>query len=330
MPESNQNLSIADIKKAIETGGVSASELRELLAAYPSKKAEVEPKKSNVGQILSYIGSGFVLLGVSFIISIYWESYDSWLKVAVTLGSGLIFWLMSVLFLNTKLDHSVSLSAYLVGMILTTTGVVVLISDVLKPEQSLAPLYLAIGYLFIAALQGIQILLQRHWANILFGYFHYLVAVWLLYTYFVGKFDITTTTTMYILFGITGITLLSGSSIIKFTFVHVSRLLQIFGTMLIAATAFGVATEYKWFYGFVMALTLLLGLVWGIYKKLLIMIGITIFWLFIYVQWLNVQYFQSQVTWGQSLIVLGLVCIGLYQLSKSHKLTKIPFKFGKA
>lgn len=327
MSEHDKKITILDIKNAISNGEVTTSEISDLLFAYPSNKPIINNKENNaVSQVISYIGAGLIFLGILFISSIYWENFDSWLKVGITLGTGLIFWLTSVLLLNTSVHKSIPLASHFIGAFLVSFGIGTLIYEAFKPEPSQYGIYLGIGFLFVATIQGMQLIFQRHWANILSFYFYFLASFWFLYAYLVTKFDITTNITQYILFGLTGLVLIYGFNFFRLTFVHTSRLFQIFGSMFLFAMAFGLATEYKWFYGFVMALALLAGLVLGITKRYIITIGVSIFWMFIYIQWLSSEYFRNQVGWGQSLIVSGVATIAVFQLLKSRSIHKLNIK----
>jgi uncharacterized membrane protein len=71
---------------------------------------------------------------------------------------------------------------------------------------------------------------------------------------------------------------------------------------------------------------LIAGLAFGILKRYLITIGVSIFWMFIYLQWLSGEYFKDQVGWGQSLIVVGIALIAVYQLLKSRQPLKLAKK----
>jgi hypothetical protein len=327
MSELDKKITLLDIKQALASGYLDVSEVGDLLAAYPSSKPVIDKKiTGGVSQIISYIGAGLVFVGIVFISGIYWENFDSWLKVGVTLGAGMVLWLISVLLLNTNLDKSIPRAAHFVSTFLVSFGIGVLTYEAFKPDPSQYGLYLGTGFLFAATIQGIQLTFQKHWANILSFYFYFLASFWLFYAYLVTKFDVTTTTTEYILFVLTGLTLMYGSSFYNKSQVHISRLFQIFGSMFLFAAAFGVATQFKWFYGVVMALALIAGLAFGILKRYLITIGVSIFWMFIYLQWLSGEYFKDQVGWGQSLIVIGIALIAVYQLLKSRQPLKLSKK----
>jgi hypothetical protein len=327
MLEIDKKISILDIKQALASGDIDVSDVSDLLAAYPSSKPVIDKKNTGgVSQIISYIGAGLVFLGIVFIAAIYWENFDSWLKVGITLGAGLVLWLVSVLLLNTNLEKSIPKAAHFVSTSLVSFGIGVLTYEAFKPDPSQYGLYLGIGFLFAATIQGIQLIFQRHWANILSFYFYFLASFWFIYAYLVTKFDVTTTTTEYILFVLTGLILMYGSNFYRKSQVHISRLFQIFGSMFVFAAAFGIATQYKWFYGFVMALVLIAGLTLGILKRYLITIGASIFWMFIYIQWLSGEYFKDQVGWGQSLIVIGVALIAVFQLLKSRPVPKLAPK----
>lgn len=328
MSKPNKKMTILDIKNAISNGEITTYEINDLLVAYPSNKPIInnQKEKNAVSQVISYIGASLVFLGILFISSIYWESFDSWLKVSISLGSGLLLWLISVLLLNTKVHRSIPLAFHFISILLVSFGIGVLVYEVFKPEPSQYAIYLGIGFIFATLIQGIQLIFQKHWANILSIYFYFLASFWLSYAYLVTRFNITTTITQYILFGFTGLALMYGSKFFRVTFSHVSRLFQIFGSMFLFAMAFGITTEYKWFYGFIMVLALLAGLVFGIIKRYIITIGVSIFWMFIYIQWLSSEYFRNQVGWGQSLIILGVTLILIFQTLRSRSTYKLSTK----
>ena len=322
MTDIQTKLTIEEVKRALESGDISQKDLQSLIGPTPAIKETVQPiakptkSGANQSQIISYIGSGLIFLGVVFISSIYWADFDNILKVGMTLGVGLLLWLVSIFLLNTKTHRSIPISLHLMSMILTSGGIGVVIFELLKPDSYDYSLYFGVGFLFLSLLLGIQLFFQRHWANVLAVYGYSTLSLWLFYTYFAGKYSITTTTTQYMLFALTGAVLFYGSIYLKKYFVHVSRLLQIGGSMFLLATAYGIATEYKWFYGIVMAITLMISLGLSIYKKYNITLGVTIFWLFSYVSWLNGEYFRNQVSWGQSLVVIGVAFLGVFQLTR--------------
>jgi hypothetical protein len=318
MSESIQKLTIQEIRDGLNRGDFSTEELRSLISK-PEIKA---PLSSGGSQILPFIGSTLIFLGLIFINSLYWETYDSWLKVGVTLGIGCVLWLASSLLTNTKVHRAIPSSVHLIASILIFGGILVTVLDIIKPNSHQNFLYLGLALLFPACIQGIQTIFQKSWIATLSGYFYFLSSFWFLYGYLADKYDIQATATMYAIFAFTGVSLYLASLVIKSTQIHISRLFQLGSGMFGYAACYGVASEYKWFYGVVMALALASGLGYTIYRKLYILLGVTLFWGYIYLQWLNWEYFKNQVGWGQSLVVLGVAMIGLFQLIRIKKVQK--------
>jgi hypothetical protein len=317
MSDQIQKLTIQEVKEGLARGDFSTADLSGLI---PKSSGDLSiGGGSNASQILPFIGSALVFLGLIFINSLYWETYDNWLKIGVTLITGCVVWFVSTLLANTKLHQSVSVSLHLIGSILVSGGILVTVLDIIKPNSHQNFLYLGLGFLFPACIQGIQTLFQKTWANTLSAYFYFLCSFWFLYGYFADVYNIQSTATMYAIFACTGASLYLASLAVRSTQIHISRLFQLGGGMFGYAAIYGVATEYKWFYGFVMALAIVAGLGYTIYKKLYIVLGVTLFWAYIYLQWLNWEYFKNQVGWGQSLIVIGVALIVIFQFLKSRK-----------
>jgi hypothetical protein len=327
MFSTKHHITLQSIEKALANGEIKSSELRTLLEKQEAKKTISHIK--NTSQIITYIGSGLVFLGLIFIGALYWGIFDGVLKTAITLGAGLVLWIMSIFLLKTNIQKSIPISMHFVGSILITGGVGVLIVELIKADTTQYGLFAGILFLICAAFQGIQLLSQRHWASLLSGYAYFLIGIWSFFGYFMNLLANDSSMPVYGLLLVTGSTLLYGAHEIKRNFIHISRLFEIFGSMFLFATAFGIATEHKVLYGSLMIPAVLVGLGFGIIKDRLILIGVSLLWLFFYLQWLNIEYFQNQSQWGLSLIVVGVVLIILYQLSTSATLIKFRKRLQK-
>ncbi len=306
-----------DIEQGLSQGVISIDDLTSIISSHRNKN-------SAFSNIITYIGIGFVLFGTSVLYAVYWPQFDSLLKILSTIGIGVVMWLVSVLFgVAQKHPSSISNALHLSGSVLCGVGVGLYATDVMKYQGFELYSTLSIGFGFLFVIQLIQYFFVKTWPTTLTLAGYFTLLFWFVYALIRSIYQVNTPYPDFVVYVITGGCYLLTSYVIAHKFIHLSRLGEIFGGMFVYGGMFGLMMEDKLFYGIIFLLTLVFGLLYVFMRKLLIGVGISIFWIYIYISWVSGEYFQNQAAWGQSLIVVGLLCLGGFHIWNTVQTTKI-------
>lgn len=94
-----------------------------------SKHAADKPPASVLSKLFGYIGGIFVFAGVAVFISMYWDDFGSAARVIVTLGSGLLAFLMALACLTDKKYERAATPLFLMSSLLQPTGILVMLRE---------------------------------------------------------------------------------------------------------------------------------------------------------------------------------------------------------
>lgn len=118
---------LQDVVSIIKHHDISLNEIKNALAH--NKGAQKKPSASVLSNLLAYIGGVFVFAGIGVFISMYWDDFGSAPRVIVTLGVGLIAFLMSLACLYEKKYEKAATPLFIIAAILQPMGILVMLNE---------------------------------------------------------------------------------------------------------------------------------------------------------------------------------------------------------
>ncbi len=125
----NRNEAIEDILSRLHSHGLTVGDL---LAAQkqPADPNTVEEKKSDVvATIFSYLGGIFVFAGITAFIAMQWDAMNSAARVVVTLGPGVVAFILGVISLKESRWVKLTTPLFLMAAWLQPTGLFVMLYE---------------------------------------------------------------------------------------------------------------------------------------------------------------------------------------------------------
>ncbi|MDD2832881.1 MAG: DUF2157 domain-containing protein [Methylotenera sp.] len=118
---------LQDIVSLAQHNDISLQEIAAALQA-PPRQGHKE-SSSVLSKLFGYIGGIFVFAGIGVFISMYWDDFGSAARVIVTLGSGLVAFIMGLMCLADKKYERAATPLLLMASILQPMGVLVMLQE---------------------------------------------------------------------------------------------------------------------------------------------------------------------------------------------------------
>ena len=109
----HNSISLDEIKHALETAPVLSS----------------KPSSSVLSKLFGYIGGIFVFAGIGIFINMNWDDFGSAARVIVTLGVGLMAFIMGLVCLHDKRYEKAATPLFIVASILQPMGILVMLQE---------------------------------------------------------------------------------------------------------------------------------------------------------------------------------------------------------
>lgn len=104
--------------------------LEEIAQALSTSQAQASKPSSGVlSKLFGYIGGIFVFAGIGVFISMYWDDFGSAARVIVTLGVGLVAFIMGIVCLNDKRYEKAATPLFLMASLLQPMGILVMLQE---------------------------------------------------------------------------------------------------------------------------------------------------------------------------------------------------------
>ncbi|MFA7350911.1 MAG: DUF2157 domain-containing protein [Methylotenera sp.] len=104
--------------------------LEEIAQAFNSPQIQtVKASSSVLSKLFGYIGGIFVFAGIGVFISMYWDDFGSAARVIVTLGTGLVAFIMGLVCLADKKYERAATPLFLISSFLQPTGILVMLQE---------------------------------------------------------------------------------------------------------------------------------------------------------------------------------------------------------
>lgn len=118
---------LQDIVALAQHNQITLAEIAQALAA-ASAQPNVEPA-SVLSKLFGYVGGIFVFAGIGVFISMYWDDFGSASRVIITLGSGLVAFVMGLVCLSDQKYERVATPLFLMASALQPTGIMVMLQE---------------------------------------------------------------------------------------------------------------------------------------------------------------------------------------------------------
>ncbi len=124
---SNKEDVLHDIVSLAKHNNISLDEITHAMQAAPVLASK--PSSSVLSKLFGYIGGIFVFAGIGVFISMFWDDFGSAARVIVTLGTGLVAFVMAVVCLTDKRYERAATPLFLMAALLQSTGILVMLQE---------------------------------------------------------------------------------------------------------------------------------------------------------------------------------------------------------
>jgi uncharacterized membrane protein len=116
-----------DIVSLVKYNHITLDEIKHALEAAPALASK--PSASVLSKLFAYIGGIFVFAGIGIFINMNWDDFGSVARVIVTLGVGLMAFMMGLVCLADKRYEKAATPLFIVAAILQPMGILVMLQE---------------------------------------------------------------------------------------------------------------------------------------------------------------------------------------------------------
>jgi len=118
---------LQDIVALAQHNQITLAEIAQALEA--SSALPNAAPASVLSKLFGYVGGIFVFAGIGVFISMYWDDFGSASRVIITLGSGLVAFVMGLVCLNDQKYERAATPLFLMASVLQPTGIMVMLQE---------------------------------------------------------------------------------------------------------------------------------------------------------------------------------------------------------
>lgn len=124
---SSKQEALQDIVALAKHNNISLDDIKDALEAAPALASK--PSSSTLSKLFGYIGGIFVFAGIGVFMSMYWDDFGSAARVIVTLGLGLVAFIMGLLCSHDKRYEKAATPLFIISSILQPMGILVMLQE---------------------------------------------------------------------------------------------------------------------------------------------------------------------------------------------------------
>ena len=299
---SNKEDVLHDIVSLAKHNNISLDEITHAMQAAPVLASK--PSSSVLSKLFGYIGGIFVFAGIGVFISMFWDDFGSAARVIVTLGTGLVAFVMAVVCLTDKRYERAATPLFLMAALLQPTGILVMLQEYSSGgDAHYGMLFMSI---FMLIQQGATFWAKRRtvlaFSAILFGciFFGTLFDLWDMNEKLIG--------------------IVIGSSILCVAYalqqskhIAISPFWYFVGAVIVMWSVFEAVenTAFELIYLGLAALLIFLSTV--VRSRSLLSVGTLA--MLIYIGYYTAKHFANTVGWPIALVMIGIALIGMSALA---------------
>jgi hypothetical protein len=118
---------IMQIQQWLRNGVVTPEDLNMLKS---QDNNQVLTRRLHLSEIFYYLGALIIFLGISVLVGQNWEALNSITRVLLTLGAGVVFYVVGVALVNNKISDKISVPFFLLSGFLIPSGLYILFDSV--------------------------------------------------------------------------------------------------------------------------------------------------------------------------------------------------------
>lgn len=314
---------LSSIRVLAAQGHVTREELSQayedgLLSTTQPEQPEIDSTLSRYSGILYYIGGGIVFLGLVFFVGQLWKDFGSFMRIFITLGTGIAAYIVGVLFDKQHRLGAAGPAFFMISALLIPTGIMVTLDEFNFRLAEDKIQTLISGLLFVTYL--LSFYLFKRMVLLIFSIFF---ASWLYFAFCATILnhaailpDINFVEYIFMAFGLSYLFL--GHELARRDIHGIPPTLYFIGINCLLAAAFSL-TGWKPAQSVFWEL-LYPGIIFGgfyvsaiIHSK--IILSFSTLYLAAYLTKLTVEYFRDSLGWPVTLILSGFVLMGIAYLA---------------
>lgn len=298
----------------------------EIISAYEQGLGLTEKKEENknatITEVLCYIGGAIVFLGVSIFVWQNWTTMNVFTKIMATLGVSIMAYIVGILFIYRKKFETIGSSFYLISALVMPIGLYTFFKNIgfdtgINSTQSLIS----------GILLGVFLLSYFIFRKDIFTLFSILFGTWFYFNFTSYIFSNTSYSELWkfheyriLIAGI--IYIILGYMFSKSNKSSLRGFLYGFGIMAFLGSALSLgdwSPKQNYFWEMVYPVLILTTLILSVYLKSKSFLTFGSFFLVCYISKITSEYFSQSLGWALSLVIIGLMLIGVGYLAFSLK-----------
>ena len=299
---STKDDALQDIISLAKHNHISLDEIKYALEALPALTAK--PTPSTLSRLFGYIGGIFVFAGIGVFISMFWDDFGSAARVIVTLGSGLVAFMMAVACLyDTKFERAAT-PLFLIAALLQPTGILVMLQEYSAGgDAHYGMLFMAV---FMLIQQGATFWAKRRtvlaFSAILFGCI-----------FFYTLFDLWTVSEKLIGMAIGACLMCIAYALNQSKHLAIAPFWYFVGAFILMWSVFEAVENTPFELAYLGLAALLIFLSTHVRSRSLLIVGTLS--MLIYIGYYTAKHFANTVGWPIALVMIGVALIGMSALA---------------